>query len=188
MSDQRKPPTDATRQTLGATREVQAVFPNRAALDEAMDGLRLRGFDRADLSLPAATPGATEATPEQGAGNAMTETDRQQARTLGGSTAGVVAALGGAVITVATGGAALAAVGVAAAAGLAAGGATHAALAGGGEAVKADRDEAAEKGELVLSVATRDAEREAVAHDVLKSSGAVRTKTVERRAATITPI
>ena len=185
MSDHDHRQTAAPHGTLGVAREVQAIFATQAQLDEAMDALRLRGFDRADLSLPTAAPRHADATPEAGAGNATTEIDRQQARTLGGSTAGVVAALGGAVITVATGGVAAAAIGVAAVAGLAAGGATHAALAGGGETVKADRDEAASKGELVLAVAVRDAEREAVALDVLRQSGATRAEAVERSASVI---
>ncbi len=173
MSDHNPP-----RQTLAVAREVRAVLPTQAALNEAMDALRLRGFDRADLSLPQAAAGASSIT-EAGASNTTTEIDRQQARTLGGSTAGVVAALGGAVITVATGGAAAVAVGIAAAAGLAAGGATHAALAGGGEDVKADRDIAADKGELVLAVAVRDLEREQAAHEVLAHAGATHIATVE---------
>jgi hypothetical protein len=183
--DERPEASSAPPSTLGVAREVQAIFATQDQLDEAMDALRLRGFDRADLSLPTAAPRHADATPELGAGNATTEIDRQQARTLGGSTAGVVAALGGAVLTVATGGVAAAAVGVAAVAGLAVGGATHAALAGGGETVKADRDEAADKGELVLAVAVRDAERESVALEVLRQSGASRAEAVERSAAVI---
>ena len=179
MSDHNPP-----RQTLAIAREVRAVLPTRAALDEAMDALRLRGFDRADLSLPQ-TAGASSTTPA-GTSNTTTEIDRQQARTLGGSTAGVVAALGGAVITVATGGAAAVAVGVAAAAGLAAGGATHAALTGGGETVKDDRDAAADKGELVLAVAVRDPEREQAAHETLAHAGATQIATVEHEPSSAT--
>ena len=182
MSDTRQTPS-----TLAVSREVQAVFSTQASLDEAMDALRMRGFDRAELSLPAASPRRADATPEGGAANATTEIDRQQARTLGGSTAGVVAALGGAVITGATGGAAAVAVGVAAAAGLAAGGATHAALAGGGETIKADRDDAADKGELVLAVAVRSDERESVALEVLRQCGAIRAEAVRRQASVINP-
>ena len=178
-------PDETPRTNVDSAREVQAIFPTQAALDEAMDTLRLHGFDRHDLSLPHASPHPSEATPEQGAATPMTETDRQQARTLGGSTAGVVAALGGAAIVVATGGVALAAVGVAAVAGLATGGAAHAALAAGGEAQKADRDVAADRGELVLAVAVRDAEREKVAIAALLAAGATRTETVERQSSVI---
>ncbi len=179
MSDHNPP-----RQTLAVAREVRAILPTQTALDEAMDALRLRGFDRADLSLPQAAGAAS--TTQAGASNTTTEIDRQQARTLGGSTAGVVAALGGAVITVATGGAAAVAVGVAAAAGLAAGGATHAALAGGGEDIKTNRDSAADKGELVLAVAIRDPEREQAAHEVLAQAGATHIATVEHEPSSAT--
>jgi hypothetical protein len=154
-----------THQTFQGPRQLRATFPDQAALDAALELLRLRGFDRADLSLP--TSGAQSDQP-------TTDIDRQQARTLGGSTAGVVAALGGAVITVATGGAAAAAVGVAAAAGLAAGGATHAAIAGSGETRKEEQQEAARKGELVLVVSVRDAALDQPAQDALREAGAIR--------------
>ena len=178
--------SDATpRTSIDVAREVQAVFASASQLEAAMDALRLRGFDRHDLSLPFASPDASVATPEAGTASSLTEIDRQQARTLGGSTAGVAAALGGALITVATGGAALAAVGVAAAAGVLTGGATHAALAAGGEAQKADRHEAAAAGELVLAVAVRGDERERVALETLRQAGATRAEAVERRSAII---
>ena len=176
---------ETPRTRMDAVHEVQAIFPTRSSLDEALDALRMRGFDRHDLSLPDAAPRAAEATPEQGADTPTTETDRQQARVLGGSTAGVVAALGGAMVTVATGGAAAAAPGVAAAAGAVTGGVTHAALAAGGEAEKAEREAAAQSGELVLAVAVRDAERERVAVETLREVGATRIETVERQSGVV---
>ncbi len=67
------------------------------------------------------------------------------------------------------------------------GGLTHAALAAGGDAETAGQDEAARKGELVLAVAVRDAEREHVAMETLVQAGATRTETVTRQAGVIEP-
>ncbi len=103
MSDQ----TSKAGPTLGETvEEVQGIFPSDAALQDALGRLRMVGFDHADLSLPTTNPTASEATPDQGAANPLTEDDTRQARTLGTSMAGTIGAIAAAGATVATGGAA----------------------------------------------------------------------------------
>ena len=169
----------------GERREIQAVFDDQAKFDEALDQLRLAGFDRADLSIPTALPHPGEATPEQGAANPDTPIDRQQARTLAGSTAGVIAAMVGAGVVVGTGGAAAVAAGVAVAAGAAIGGATHAATAGGTGMAREARETAAGERTLVLAVTARDDAQAARATETLRASGAIRVEPVSRSDGTI---
>ena len=52
------------------------------AMQAAVAGLEMSGFDRADLSLPEAMPPAERATPEAGAKPVDTEEDARQTRTL----------------------------------------------------------------------------------------------------------
>ena len=169
----------------GQAREIQAIFGDQARFDEAMDNLRMSGFDRAALSVPDATPHPAQATPEGAASNPDTPVDRQQLRTLAGSTAGVTAAMIGAGVTVATGGAAALAAGVAVAAGALVGGATHAATAAGTGTEAAVRDEKAERGTLVLAVLVRNDDEAARATETLHASGAIRVEPVSRTDATV---
>ena len=169
----------------GQTREIQAIFADQARFDEAMDRLRMSGFDRAALSVPAATPHPADATPEAGADNSNTPIDRQQIRTLAGSTAGVTAAMIGAGVTVATGGAAALAAGVAIAAGALVGGATHAATAAGTATETDRRDDSAARGTLVLAVLVRDDTEAARATETLHACGAIRVEPVTRTDATV---
>ena len=158
--------------------EVHAVFASDAAMQEAVARLTQAGFDRADLSLPAASPAM--ATPEQGADTVTTDADMRQARTLGTSLAGSAGALAAAGITIATGGAALLAVGAAAAVG--AGAAVLAGAAGGAakDIQHTERENAAARGELLLSVRTPDARKAELATELLQAAGATRVEAITR--------
>ncbi len=166
--------------------EVQAVFASDAALQDAIGRLREAGFDHADLSLPHAHPASQQATPEQGADDPVTEDDRQQVRTLGTSMAGTVGAFAAAAATVATGAAAAVVIGAAAAAGVGAAALAHSAGDAADSAQHEERDDAARRGELVLSVRTTDAERRSRAETVLRAAGATRVEPVDRTTADVT--
>src|SRR5690349_24167784 len=102
--------------------EVRARFRNAEAMDRAVAALEMSGFDRADLSLPQASPSPAEDTPEAGARPVDSEEDARQARTLHTSAAASLAGMAAAGVVIATGGAAAPAVAAAAAgAGLAGG-------------------------------------------------------------------
>jgi hypothetical protein len=168
--------------------EVQGVFPNDAALQEAIGRLTRAGFDRAALSLPAANPRYEDATPSAGAENPTTEDDMRQTRTLQSSMAATVGAMIGAGATIATGGAA--ALAGAAALGLAA-------VAGGGVAAahmavdssqSQDRDAAAAQGALVLAATAHDANSVEKARQAMQEAGALRVETVQRTAGAIVSI
>ncbi|HEX4262563.1 MAG TPA: hypothetical protein VHY76_15810 [Acetobacteraceae bacterium] len=160
--------------------EVQAIFPSDATLQEAMAQLAVAGHDRADFSLPATTPPASEATPEHGAAEPYNDDDNRQIRTLHASGVGSAAALAAAGVVIGTGGAAAPAVGAALAAG--AGGAalteagSHAADAAQHEA----REAAAREGRLVLSVRLRDPARADETIEIMRRAGATRAEVVRR--------
>ncbi len=160
--------------------EVQAIFPSDAALQAAIAELTRAGFDRAEFSLPHVTHAAGGATPNEGAENPDTIDDRTQIRNLNTSMAAAGAGMIGAGIVVATGG--IAAVAVAAAVGAAAvaGGGVRAMLSTELEGQTEERDAAAARGELVLAVRTRDAERRARAEAILAAAGATRVAAVSR--------
>jgi hypothetical protein len=161
-------------------REVQGTFASDAALQDAIGRLTRAGFDRAALSLPMASPAPAQATPAAGADNPHTEDDTRQSRTLHSSMAASVGAMVGAGVTVATGGAAALAAAAALGLGAAAGGAVAAAH-GVADAVQAQgRDEAAARGELVLSAATPDAASVHTARALMQEAGALRVEAVER--------
>src|ERR1700712_3601812 len=84
----------------GGIAEVQGIFPSDASLQDAIARLTLLGFDRADLSLPTASPTASEATPDIGAATPNTDVDARQLRTLGTSSAGAAGAMAAAGITI----------------------------------------------------------------------------------------
>ena len=151
--------------------ELVAMFPNDAALEDAVSRLTLAGFDRADLSLPVTQPGAGETTPETGAAPVYTDTDRRQARTLATSTAASAAAIGAAGLTAATGGAAAAVIAAAAIGGGAVAAAVNAIGQGSEGIVQANHDMAGEAGELRLSVRIASPERLAVAERALREAG-----------------
>ena len=123
--------SNASPQLTPSISEVQGVFPSEAALETAMSGLTLAGFDRAAFSLPHTQPASGSATPEQGADTPITDTDVRQTRTMGTSMAGTIGAFAAAGATmVATGGAAGLAMAAVAAAAIGAGSALAANAAG----------------------------------------------------------
>jgi hypothetical protein len=89
---------------IGALHEVCARFSSPEAMREAVDRLEVSGFDRADLSLPEASPPIARATPDRGAKPADTEQDARQARTLHVSGAAAVGALAAGAVVIASGG------------------------------------------------------------------------------------
>ncbi len=159
--------------------EVRGSFPSDAALQDAIGRLTRAGFDRADLSLPAAHPAAAQATPERGAADPDTEDDTRQIRTMQTSMAGSTGALIAAGVVVATGGAALPALAAAAAAGLGVGGLVAAANTAGAHAEHASREEAAQHGELLLSVRIGDPADQAKAEAELHAAGATSVSVVQ---------
>ena len=163
--------------------EVQGVFPNTAAMEDAISQLTLAGFDRADFSMPVTNPTANQATPEQGAATPMTDTDIRQARTMGTGMAGTVGAFAAAGATIATGGAAGLAIAAAAAVGV---GSALAANAVGTAAKNVQTDEqdaAAHDGRLVLSVHAAGADKQARAEQIMRASGASQVAAISRTTA-----
>ncbi len=160
--------------------EVYGMFASDAAMQDAVARLTQAGFDRADLSLPAADNSAATATPEQGAAILTTDTDMRQVRTMGASMAGTAAAFAAAGMTIATGGVAALAIGAA----VVAGGSVAALVetAGGavGNAQHASRDAAAARGELVLSARTINPERVDRATSLMQAAGATKVAAVTR--------
>jgi hypothetical protein len=161
-------------------REVQAIFASDEALQEGISKLTLAGFDRAEISLPAAQPAAVDATPEQGAENPNTREDDAQMRTMHTSMAGSVGAMAAAGVTIATGGAAAVAVAAAAAIGAGAAGIAHSMSRAADSAQHDEREAKAARGELVLSVLAKDADRQQAAIEALTHAGALRVEPVTR--------
>ena len=145
--------------------EVQGIFPSDAALQDALGRLRMVGFDHADLSLPATSPAVSDATPNQGAADPLTEDDSRQMRTMGTSMAGTIGAFAAAGATVATGGAAA----VVIVAGTAA-----------KDGQEETRNEAAGRGELVLAVHAPTPEKRADAERIMREAGATSVESVKR--------
>lgn len=162
--------------------EVQAAFPNEAALQEAIALLSQARFDRADLSLPAAAPVAATATPDQGAALPTTDTDLRQARTLGTSMAGTIGAFAAAGATIATGGAAGVVIAAAAAVGAVAAGSAHAIGEAAEGNVTQQREAAAGRGELLLSARVTTPERRALAEQLMQQAGGRAVSNVTRDA------
>ena len=160
--------------------EVQGIFPDDAALQDAIARLTLAGFDRAEISLPQASPTSAEATPDLGADAPTSDIDQQQMRTLGASSAAAVGAIAAAGITIATGGLAAVAAGAALLAGAAAGGAT-AMVTGANDHATTERHNAdGAAGKLVLSARVTDAARQSDAEAAMRAAGAIRVEPVHR--------
>ena len=159
--------------------EVRGFFPSDGALQDAISRLVMAGFDRTDISLPVPVPPG-EATPDQGAAEPHTEDDDRQMRTLHASLAGSAAALLAAGVVIGTGGAAAPAVAAAAAAGLAAGGVAHTVSRGANEAQHEERNAAAARGDLVLSVRVADTAKRSEAEAAMRAAGATRIHSVVR--------
>lgn len=160
--------------------EIRGVFPSDSALQDAISRLTMAGFDRSEISVPDASPAPMQATPEQGAENPNTEDDSRQTRTLHTSLAASVGALAAAGAVIATGGAAAPAVAAAVAGGLGLGGAMQGVSAASDKAQHGLREEAAARGELLLSVHLRDGGREAEATQAMQQAGASRIERVVR--------
>ncbi len=168
-----------------AIEEVQGIFPDDAALQVAIGNLTRLGFDRAQISLPAANPAAADATPEQGAADPVTEDDQRQMRTLGSSAAAAAGAMLGAGVTVATGGAAGLAIAAAAGLGALSGGAALAAGATVSHAASTARAADAALGQLVLAVSVQGPDSTARARTAMADAGASRVEAVRRVGASI---
>ncbi len=165
--------------------EVQGVFPTDAALQDALGRLRMVGFDHADFSLPTTSPMASQATPNQGAADPLTEDDSRQARTLGTSMAGTIGAFAAAGATVATGGAAAVVIAAAAAVGAGSALAANAAGTAAKHAQEETRSEAAAAGQLVLAVHAPTPEKRADAERIMREAGATSVGSVQRDGGTI---
>jgi len=145
-------------------REVRAVVPDEAALQEATRALLDAGFDRAAIGVSGPggnpAPGAAESPAD--------EPDARQVRTLAASTASITAALlGGTVATVATGGAAAPVAGAAVVGAIGAGGAAHVGVQRAEDAREKRHDAEGAAGQLALSVSVRDDAQEETAREVL---------------------
>ena len=160
--------------------EVQGIFPSDAALQDALGRLRMVGFDHADLSLPTTHPAASDATPNQGAADPLTEDDARQTRTLGTSMAGTIGAFAAAGATVATGGAAGLVIAAAAAVGAGSALAANAVGTAAKNSQEDTRNEAAEAGQLVLAVHAPTPEKRADAERIMKEAGATSVESVQR--------
>lgn len=161
-------------------REVQGHFPNDAMLQNAIAQLELKGFDRADLSLPHAVAAGVEVTPEDSADNPIDETDRSQLRTMGTGMAGYAGAAAAAAATLATGGAA--ALAIAAAAAVGAGAALTANAAGRtvDRVATEERDELGRAGRLILAARVREAGQTETAASIMRAAGATDVEEVTR--------
>lgn len=156
--------------------ELQARFPNDAALQAAMSKLEFAGFDHADLSLP--DPEAMVDTPDS-AEAASGGVDRAQLRTMASGMAGTTAGFAVAGVLLATGGVAapvVAALGGASAIGtvLATSGVSNATDAAG----VAARDALGAEGKLVLAVRVRSAEMTAKGEAALREAGGTDIKAI----------
>ncbi|CAH2604226.1 conserved protein of unknown function [Rhodovastum atsumiense] len=164
--------------------EVEGIFPNDAALQEAVTQLAQAGFDRAELSLPE-TGGAP---PQHGDRGPVTDTDLRQARTLGTGLAASVAGMAAAGVVVATGGAAALAAGAAAAAGVGAAAVSETAGQAAGSATHAANERAASRGRLVLAVRAVEPARQARARQVMETAGATRVETLRHSGGPISAV
>ena len=169
--------SDSTSGTSDA-KEIRATFTTADMMQDAVSKLSMSGFDRADLSLPSPGLVAGTETPEAGSKPVDTDTDAQQGRTLGASTAAAAAALAAAGVTIATGGAAAPAIAAAVAAGGAAGGSIFAATGAVSKSEQTDRDTRAESGNLVLAVRAATAAKRSQAEAVLREAGATSVEVI----------
>ena len=177
--DSKEGPTMAT-----SVSEVQGTFPTDAAMQDALSGLTLVGYDRADFSLPEDRPAV--ATPTEGAENPTDDIDKAQLRTMGTSMAGYAGAVAVAGAVIATGGAAALALGGAALVGA---GTAAAANAGGQAADQAgvdDRNRRGAEGTLVLAVRATSAAQAEQIMGIMQQSGASKVTPIERGSQSMT--
>lgn len=174
MSDKEGPALEST------VLEVQGHFPSDAAMQAALGGLTLAGFDRADFSLPQDQPNQGVQTPNEGAENPTDDIDKSQLRTMGTSMAAYAGAVAAAGATLATGGAAGVALAAAAAVGAGTGLTANAAGRAAEKAGSDDRDERGRAGTLVLAVRVRDAAEAGRASAAMREAGASSVEEVSR--------
>ena len=160
--------------------EVRGTFPSDQAIQDAISRLEMAGFDRAAISLPDADPLPAQATPEQGAENPEAEDDSRQSRTLHTSMAASVGALAAAGAVVATGGLALPAVAAAIAGGVGLGAAAEGISKASDKLQHDTREEAAARGELLLSVHLRDPAKQGIAEQAMREAGASQVEGIVR--------
>jgi hypothetical protein len=175
QSAQKPGPTLAT-----AIDVIEGTFLSDEALQDAISRLEVSGFDRADISVSEPSAEHTSGSPEQSAANPHTDEDTRQSRTLHTSLAASVGALAGAGSVIATGGAALPAVAAAVAGGVGLGAAMEGVTRATDKLQHEERNEAAAKGKLALSVRLRRAEQEPVALAAMRDAGAVQVDAVRR--------
>jgi hypothetical protein len=156
---------------IGALHEVRARFGDPAAMQAAVAQLEMSGFDRADLSLPEASPRPEVDTPESGARPVDTEEDARQARTLRTSGAASLAGMAAAGVVIASGGAAAPAVAAAVAGAGLAGGLAYGFSSAASQDEQAEREQQAASGSLILSVRAPSAEKRAEAEAILRKAG-----------------
>ena len=160
--------------------EVQGVFPNDEAMQDALAQLGLAGYDRADFSLPEEQTRPGAGTPTEGAENPTDEIDKAQLRTLGTAMAGYAGAVAVAGAVIATGGAAALAIGGAAAVGAGAAAAAEATGQAADKATVEERNRRGAAGTLVLAVRTHTPEQAQQVMGLLQKAGATRVTPVER--------
>lgn len=157
--------------------EVQGVFPNDQAMQDALSQLELAGYDRADFSLPEEQKAGT---PTEGAENPTDDTDKAQLRTMGTSMAGYAGAVAVAGAVIATGGAALLAVGGAAAVGVGTAAAANAAGQAADQAAIDGRNRRGAAGTLILAVRTTTQAQADQVIGIMQKTGATRATPVSR--------
>ena len=160
--------------------EVQGHFPDDATLQVALGELTLRGFDRADFSLPQDRPDQAMQTPSEGADNPVDQIDKSQLRTMGTGMAGYAGAVVAAGATLATGGAAAVAVAAAVAAGAGAAATANAVGRTADNASTDDRNERGQAGTLILAVRLRQPDKAGMVTDVMRTAGATDVKAISR--------
>jgi hypothetical protein len=146
-------------------------------MQAAVAELELSGFDRADLSLPEATPSVAQDTPEASAKPVDTEEDARQARTLHTSGAASLAGMAAAGVVIATGGAAAPAVVAAVAGAGLAGGLAYGLSSAANRDEQSDREQRAAAGALILAVRTPSAAKITEAEAILRKCGGTSIET-----------
>lgn len=170
--------------------EVQARFPDDAALQGALEQLGFVGYDRADFSLPEDQAASGLGTSNDGSESPADNADHQQLRTMGSSMAGTAAAFALAGATIATGGAAGVAALGAAAVGV---GATAAASAAGSAFEKSEdhagvkeRDQRGAEGVLLLAIRTQGEAQVRQVTEIVRAAGAIDVHPIARSEVALT--
>lgn len=151
--------------------EVLARFRSPEAMDQAIERLKVGGFERGDLGLPEIDPPPERATAEAGSLPADSGSGTQQYRVFYSAVFGAVAAMIGALIAATQRGGMAAIGGAAVGAGLIVGIVVELIVRSRGRATQRQREQAASRGKLVLSVRTGSAERRERACTILRDAG-----------------